>query len=374
MPIDLAKAVGSSGGPALGQCIYMPDAATPIVSIGGQEFLMSGHRLVDEADTYPEVFANFAGPDLGTFVRAATALYNTQYSSAVYANGLFVAVSGVNAGSNVIVTSPDGITWTQRTLNQTVKWTGIAFGNDVFVAVNTTSGNGGANTSTTGVSWTTRSTPVGFEDIAFGNGLFVAITTTSNSVYTSPDGITWTARTTPSTVRAGSITYGNGRFVIVASSTGSTHYNETFTSTDGINWTASTIPALSRWIDVAYGNGVFVAVSNIDNLCAVSADGLTWELYSRPSKAQTISFGGGLFVCFGTSGTTDVFSTSTDGKVWTLRSNPLNTAIGISVFGDGKFVYINSNGADASYAPLVQGVGIPEYKTDGPTTLYMRIK
>jgi hypothetical protein len=48
-----------------------------------------------------------------------------------YGGGVFVAVSP----SNVAATSPDGITWTQRTLPSTQTWQAVAYGDGTFVVV-----------------------------------------------------------------------------------------------------------------------------------------------------------------------------------------------------------------------------------------------
>jgi len=374
MPIDLAKAVGGGGGPALGQCIYMPDAATPIVSIGGQQFLMSGHRLVDEAAAYPEVFASFAGPDLGPLVKTKFTP-SISAGKAIYANNLFVILSATT--SSTVAMSSDGIEWTTGTLPASAQWVGIAYGNNTFVAVSSSAGAGGVSTSTNGATWASRTPPsANLGDVAFGAGLFVAVLSGGTAVYTSPDGITWTPRSVGLTYSSTAIAYGNGKFVAVTGST-SNNSDVVITSSDGITWQSSKLPSLASWSNIVYGNGVFVAVAANENICAVSSDGVTWTRYSLPVIGTWISgrlaFGGGMFVLVGPS---DVFVTSTDGRNWTLRTSPfINLSLGGIVYGNNKFVAANSSaGSVGIVAQIVQGVGIPDYKTDGPTTLYMRIK
>jgi hypothetical protein len=48
-----------------------------------------------------------------------------------YGNGLFVAVGE----DGTILTSPDGVTWTQRTSGTSNWLNGVAYGNGLFVAV-----------------------------------------------------------------------------------------------------------------------------------------------------------------------------------------------------------------------------------------------
>src|SRR5204863_226960 len=88
-----------------------------------------------------------------------------------YANGIFVTIAN---GSSLAATSPDGLTWTQRTMPSSSQWNSVIYGNGLFVAI-----AGGPSTTAA----------------------------------TSPDGITWTARTLPSSQQWNSVAYGNGTFV-----------------------------------------------------------------------------------------------------------------------------------------------------------------
>ena len=85
-----------------------------------------------------------------------------------------------------------GQTWTE---NGNYGFSGIAYGNDIYVAV----GYRSVYTSLDGVSWTTTISNTGSNtsnnDVAFGNGIFIKVRTEgSNTVrlYKSVDGITWT--------------------------------------------------------------------------------------------------------------------------------------------------------------------------------------
>jgi hypothetical protein len=67
-----------------------------------------------------------------------------------YGNGLFVAVGG-SPDSSTILTSPDGVTWTQRTSPTSNSLYGWTYGNGTFVAVGRW---GTILTSPDGVTWT----------------------------------------------------------------------------------------------------------------------------------------------------------------------------------------------------------------------------
>ena len=192
------------------------------------------------------------------------------WSSVVYGNGIFVVVSNTG-GTQRVLTSSDGITWTLRNVtssNALNAWYSVTYGNGLFVAVSNNSYNGGTGgtdrvmTSPDGITWTTRTTPSNaWYSVTYGNGLFVAVaaTGTGDRVMTSTDGINWTSRSSAADSGWNSVTYGEGIFVAVAN-TGAG--SRVMTSSDGINWTGRTAAAANSWMAVTYGNGRFVAVSN----------------------------------------------------------------------------------------------------------------
>jgi len=116
----------------------------------------------------------------------------------------FVAVA---YGSTIAATSPDGITWTQRTLPVSASWRSVTYGNNTFVAVASSSSI--AATSPDGITWTQRTLPVSaqWRSVIYGNNTFVAVAYYSTIAATSPDGITWTQRTLPVSAQWRSVTY-----------------------------------------------------------------------------------------------------------------------------------------------------------------------
>jgi hypothetical protein len=149
-------------------------------------------------------------------------------NAVTYGNGMFVAVGN----SGIIVTSPDGINWTQQ-----------------------------ANTSETSLL-----------AVAYGNGSYVAVGGAS-LILTSSDAVTW--ETQESSVFLGEtltgIAYGNGTFVVVGD------YSTLGTSADGKSWTAQTLFALG-FSSVVYsgaGSGGFVALG--DSTILTSPSGKAWE-------------------------------------------------------------------------------------------------
>jgi len=140
-----------------------------------------------------------------------------------YGNGLFVAVGGsleempgiLALRTATILTSRDGITWTERDPGSYVPLYGVTYGNGLFVAV----GWGGTIlTSPDGVKWTQQVSGTGdhLNEVAYLNGLFVAVGI-DGAILTSRDGITWTRRNSGTRKGLYAVTYGNGRFVAVGS-------------------------------------------------------------------------------------------------------------------------------------------------------------
>jgi len=174
-----------------------------------------------------------------------------QAVAVVYGGSVFVAV----LSDNFVITSPDGVAWTQQSVPSHQSWGAVAYGNGVFVAV----ASGGAvqiMTSPNGITWTNRTGSLSrlWTSVAYGAGLFVAVSQGSPSgVMTSPDGITWTTRTAVN-AQWFSVTYGNGLFVAVGWGL------NVITSTDGITWVTRSAASNAQWWGVAYGGDKFAAV------------------------------------------------------------------------------------------------------------------
>jgi hypothetical protein len=215
-----------------------------------------------------------------------------------YAENIFVAVGS----QGVVITSPDGINWTERT-SPALGLSGVTHGNNIFVAVGTLST---IITSPDGRSWTKRDSgvpiPQGkfvtFEKIAYGNNTFVLVgnicdlNRCEGIILTSPDGINWTTEGQGYRELWG-ITYGNGIFVAVGRHT-------IITSPDGIQWTEESSESTGHMWGVAYANGTFVAVGE-GGIILTSTDGITWENINSETTAFLIgiAYGNNTFVAAG---------------------------------------------------------------------------
>ena len=120
-----------------------------------------------------------------------------------YANGLWVVVGYDRTGSGHVRTSTDGTNWTSRTLGGLSQGLAVAYGKDgsgngLWVAV----GQGSSNiiaTSPNGITWTGRGGNNLFDSGAFSviysnNTWIIGGYGSVNTIATSTDGITWTGR------------------------------------------------------------------------------------------------------------------------------------------------------------------------------------
>ena len=247
----------------------------------------------------------------------ATIVSSSAWQSVCYGNNIVVAVSSTSG--TIAATSPAGVTatWTLRTMPATASWYAVAYGLSKFVAV-----SGGASTagaySIDGAKWTSTgalTTSGDWRCLAFGNDRFVTLSYNSTNSNYSTNGTSWTAGgALPGTRNWTAITYGEGTFVAVASGNASGAY-----STDGgATWQNTTMPSAASWSSITYGNGIFVAVATGPSTAAAySADGITWSASTLPnSRSWTgVAFGNNLFSAIA-SGSTTGGAYSYDGISW----------------------------------------------------------
>jgi hypothetical protein len=241
----------------------------------------------------------------------------SQLNDVIFGGNQFVAVGSVPSGSPTddatILTSPDGVTWTERSNPKIGRnLLGVAYGvpssspsQGIYVAVGFYRNFIGSEdsdayiiTSPDGVTWTERANPkaVDLYDVIWAEelGLFVAVgdnvlgsPTDDTYIITSPDGITWTERSNPGNVRLNSVAW-NGSNLLVAVGDNDGTDALILRSSDGINWAESQherSPGTSSLSDIIWNGSVFVAVGSL--ICS-SSDGLIWTV--RPS-VQSALFG-----------------------------------------------------------------------------------
>jgi hypothetical protein len=156
------------------------------------------------------------GTGHGAYVEQANPL-NFDLYGVCFGNSLFVAVGETDGADSYICTSPDGLApWTQRgagTLDN-VNLRAVAYnGSSLFVAVGDLDVDAYIVTSADGLTWTERSNPANAAllGIAYGSSHWVAVG--SNHILRSTDGINWEDVTPGSYAGCVGVAYGGGIFV-----------------------------------------------------------------------------------------------------------------------------------------------------------------
>jgi hypothetical protein len=243
---------------------------------------------------------------------------------------------------------------------------GVTFGINSFVAV----GDGGTIlTSPDGVNWTEKSSGItaALNEVCYAKNFFVAVGE-KGTVITSPNGVTWTPRQTGTQGDLSSVIYANNKFIAVGGSYDDsdaiTQSPTILTSSDGIHWNSITTDSIGYLQDIAYGNGAFVAtgMGETDSIVLTSADGLTWsdtnsEAFSGV-VAVGITYGNNTFVAVGSKGTASAILTSPDGAVWSDVSPVASVQLEKVVFANNMFVTTGFN----------PEVGVNVFSSDDGTT------
>ena len=224
-------------------------------------------------------------------------------SIVAYGNGTFVAM-----GTDLVLTSPDGITWTNQTFDIPASCTKLRFDGGKFVAVGK---DGVMLTSPDGIAWTTviPATPGPIGTPVTNGSVIVATESIQGAVLTSPDGVRWTARYLPNKEHLGILTYGKGLFVGIGKDDADSRV--VMTSADGITWARHDL-GFSDWVmDIAFGNNAFVIVTGGSTIYT-STDAATWIPGSLSDRPASVTFKDGNFLAVGSH---TVYS-SPDGFNW----------------------------------------------------------
>jgi hypothetical protein len=233
--------------------------------------------------------------------------------------------TGVASGTTTITAQYDGQSatydlsvpnWTLQTTMAVPSLIKAAWGNNMFFVT-----SGYTNmiyTSPDGVSWTPRLGPVSDSsliDIAWSGSQFVAVGdpgqqwTKGTPVYTSPDGIAWTKQEPGIYETLLSVVWAGNFFVAVGTN------GTILTSPTGTSWTSHS-GASGSIRDVAWSGSSFAAVGDYYTML-YSPDALTWTSYPRASNLQrAVASSGTLFATVGFDG---MILTSPDGKEWTTQ-------------------------------------------------------
>jgi hypothetical protein len=271
-------------------------------------------------------------------------------STNAMAYGAGVFVIWAYAGSTwSVYTSPDGVTWTQRTnpLGAGAYPAKLAFGGGLFLVCTLTA----AYSSPDGVTWTARSHPMGssaqeFNGLVWGGSLWMATGRKDDAQYvaTSPDGLTWTPKPNP----------GSSGWPAVAaySPTLSRWYLSTsnwatawISDNNGSTWQAATQPTGMTFTGIVWGNGRFVAYSGGSVVTSTTGqDGFGQVRVDLSINIYSMIFDGARFIVAGTGG----LASSVDGVSWTV----LPTGLAPSQFISGV-----AKASSATTSPIIIAAG-----------------
>ena len=207
------------------------------------------------------------------------------WNNITFANDLFFVTSEDDTTS--LLTSANGIAWTGRTFNTGGVNYKVAYGNDIWLAVETGSGSGDSTqiSDNGGALWIDGgAVPFGGQalDVVYGNGKFVIVEPSSTNAAYTVDGETWTSVVLPINRAWTAIKYGNGRFVLIGTG------GDTLYSFDAITWYSGAIPDES-WTTLGYGQGLFLAASSTSEAVAHSRDGLLWTTINEDSAVKALN-------------------------------------------------------------------------------------
>ena len=148
-------------------------------------------------------------------------IYKRVLTGIAYGNSTYVTVGQ----SGTILTSSDGISWTEQSIGTKEYFYGVSYLNEKFIVVG---GNGSILTSTDGITWSTKNSGISthLKEVSYGNGVYVAVGTGA-TIISSADTETWTSRDGASG-DLWAIDFGNGTFL--------TGGDDIYRSYDGIKW------------------------------------------------------------------------------------------------------------------------------------------
>jgi hypothetical protein len=236
---------------------------------------------------------------------------NFGFSVVGYGNGIFVAL-----GSGVAVASADGVTWSpQGRLFYDFRCFGLAYGNNRFVGVGQETGPKNTIVSADGANWEPGGSG-GWLGHSLWKGQFVAV---GGGIQTSPDGTIWAPNPFGPPNQLYGIAYGNGQFVAVGDA------GTILSSADGVNWVTRQSETQNTLNDVAYGNGIFCAVSG-------------WGTVGGMSPETPVN---------------GAILTSEDGVNWTQRQTATTNAFNRIAYGNGRFVAVGHHGTILSSGPII---------------------
>jgi hypothetical protein len=324
-------------------------------------------------------------PDANTWTHRISGTTKTLNKVIQQAGKLIVGGDG-----GTILYSENAIDWISASSGTTYKITDICWGDDQFVAVGYGENPGIILTSPDGLTWTKILD-------GFVNGFFTGISWNGktyvlvgwNLIMTSADAVNWVELTSydrPRDERVWApmltgVTYGGSRYVSVGSwreqyDEYNTYYHGFLhTSTNLIDWFRASLTGYTKtpyWqlYDVTRSDTLFVAVGK-NGLIYTSVDVSSWvyeEFSTLIGSADptidlyAVTWGNGQFVTVGDEGG---IRTSPDGKNWSKQTSGTTEALRDVIWNGSQYVAVGDNGtiltSSNGVAWVLQVSGVTEH-------------
>ena len=192
-----------------------------------------------------------------------------------------------NSDDSKIMFSPDGINWTEVTL-ESANWGYCIYNNETFILSNIT-GTTKVYISTDGIHWTkTLDEPYDYTVIGmvYGNGVIVLVRrTTGSSVqlrYSEDNGETWKSDASINAYSPGAICFANGKFVVTGNYNTKAAY-----SINGKIWTTVDLTRNTSWSTCIGTSRAFLTSDSSTN-ANYSSDGITWSSVTLPASSPIV--------------------------------------------------------------------------------------
>jgi hypothetical protein len=266
-----------------------------------------------QTSSYSALGALLATATLGSATSGSAGTVATM----AYGGGRYVLISAGNTATSKY--STDGTTWTNGgslpSLATGGSWTDMCWNGSVFFAVayNPSTPTNTAATSPDGVTWTTRTLPAGTGDYRYysccaGGSTLVTVQYLNNGISnnslaakSTDNGATWTSASTPGN-KFDFVRYGGGKYI-----TATFRSNVGYWSTDAVTWTQFTLPRTGDWENAAH-NGAYwlmTTAASADTTIAMSYDGINCTSVSTPNGSpfttQGITWNGSRWVLINTT-------------------------------------------------------------------------
>jgi len=218
----------------------------------------------------------------------------------------------VAVGDNgAILTSPDGINWTQQVSGTTEQLLSVVWTGNQLVVVGYF---GVILTSPDGKMWSSRASKIGnpLLSVVWADTQLVAVGL-NGTILTSPDGINWTSQLSGTQKNLSSIVWTGNQLVAVGDS------GTVLTSGDGITWVHQISGTTNSLSSVAFSGAQILAIGN-SGLILSSLNGVDWMsgFSTEAIACQFVAYLDNQFLAVGNGNGAVV--TSLNGVSWTLQN------------------------------------------------------